>query len=86
MHAAIWSMVENRRSKARVPNDRPMLVASYRADWNPIGYLNYVGVGRPLPPGPLYIDESRFIDVPLNATYRETYNRLPKELKAELPR
>jgi Protein of unknown function (DUF4058) len=84
IHAAIWSAVENRRSSASVPDARPMLVASYRAEPKPIAYLNYASVGRPLPLGPLYLDATRFVDVPLHATYQTTYSRLPKELKAEL--
>ncbi len=84
IHAAIWSVVENSRVSATVPDNRPMTVASYRAERKPIAYLSYMGVGRPLPAGPLYLDATRFVNVPLNTTYQDTYRLLPKELKAEL--
>jgi hypothetical protein len=84
IHASIWSAIENRRAKTSVPNDRPFVIASYRAQPKPVAYLNYAKVGRALPSGPLYLDAARFAEVPLNETYQLTYNQLPKQLKAEL--
>lgn len=84
MHGPIWSLVEHHWATTSWPADRPLLVASYRAERQPIAYLSFTAIGRPLPAGPLYLDETKFIDVPLDATYRRTFDNEPKPVTEPL--
>lgn len=86
MHAAIWTRLDPDAAEESLPEGRPLLVASYRAKRKPIAYLNSLAVGQPLPPGPLYLDETQFVEVPLEKAYADTYRRLPKHLKVLLQR
>lgn len=86
MHSAIWSVVDPERMTPHLPPDRPMVVAGYRAEPKPVAYLNYAAVGRPIPAGPLYLDRERFVEVPLEATYTQTFDRQPEQFKASVRR
>lgn len=84
MHAAIWTSLDRDASVESPSESRPFLIASYRAERKPIAYINTIAVNQSLPPGPVYIDSQRFVELPLEESYMETFHRLSKYLKAQL--
>ncbi|MBX3399362.1 MAG: DUF4058 family protein [Gemmataceae bacterium] len=84
MHAAIWRSLDRDATVESPPEDRPFLIASYRAERKPIAYINSIAVDQKLPQGPIYIDSTRYVELPLEASYMETFRRLPKFLKTKL--
>ncbi len=87
MHAAIWSRLDRDATDDPLPVGRPFLIAGYQAKRKPVAYLDAVGLGQPLPAGPLFLDDKTwFVEVPLEESYMETYRRLPAYLKELLQR
>jgi Protein of unknown function (DUF4058) len=84
MHAAIWTSLDRDAKPDSLPEDRPFLIASYRAERKPIAYINSIAVNQCLPLGPIYIDSTRFVELPLEESYMETFRRLPKFLRTKL--
>lgn len=84
MHPAIWAGLDTEPESVSPPPDRPLTLAGYRAADKPVAYLEYAGIGLPLPDVPLFLDGDVFVNVPLEATYMTNYAELPAELKAEL--
>lgn len=84
MHTAVWAGLDADPEAAPPPADQPYTFAGYRAADKPVAYLEYTGVGRPLPGVPLFLDGGAFVGVPLEETYMTNYAELPTNLKATL--
>jgi len=86
MHAEISREIAPEVEAAFPPADRPLTIASYRADTAlpPEAYLYYAAVGGRLPGLPLFLHEEVRVDLPLESTYMMGYDRLPAVIKAEL--
>ena len=59
-----------------------MTLAAYQASPIKTAYVEPVAVGDVLPDMPLYLDSDFYVNVPLEETYRATWNVLPKEIRA----
>lgn len=80
VHAAIWG--ELAHDDFTPPPDKPLMVASYEADFPPRAYLEPRGVGDTLPDMPLFLEPGRHIRVPLEPTYQMTWNATPQRWRA----
>jgi hypothetical protein len=67
------------------PAGQPLTVASYEAA-RPGGnaYVDTLAVGDPLPEAPLFLEPGGYVQVPLEATYREAYSGVPRRWRRVL--
>jgi hypothetical protein len=77
MHEAIWEAYRDSEDDfVAVP--RPALLASYVATRPPEAYVECVHLGTPLPEMALFLETSRYVDVPLESTYQAAYRGMPE--------
>ncbi len=72
IHKAIWD--EFNETEFEWPADRPLTLASYQAGPPPEAYIEPLAVGDRLPDMPLFLSSGDFVEVPLEATYRTTWD------------
>jgi hypothetical protein len=66
------------------PAEQPLTLVSYAATTPPTSYLEPVGVGNELPEMPLFLLPQWYVNVPLERTYRETWQGVPAIWKRAL--
>lgn len=71
IHKAIWD--EFIEEDFDLPPDRPLVLASYDAGPPPVAYVESVAVGQPLVDMPLFLRPGFYVPMPLEATYRSTW-------------
>lgn len=76
LHAAIWSRMAE--YELELPSDKPLTVASYLCGDSKTAFAEAVGVGDELPDMPLFLESDRYVQVPLEATYRIAFDDLPR--------
>ena len=76
MHGAIWKSLG--ADKGKYSPDKPLCLMSYVAKMPPEAYLEWIGVGAPLPEMPLFLDTKHYVNVPLEATYQMAYRGVPE--------
>ena len=59
-------------------------MASYEADDVTRAYVQPVSVGSSIPAMPVFLPPGWYVDVPLDATYREAWEGAPKPWRATL--
>jgi hypothetical protein len=82
IHAAIW-----RASGARTAEydpAKPLTLAAYKVVDEITAYVEPVAVGDRLKGMPLFLDGERYVDLPLEATYRAAWRGLPRHLQQVL--
>jgi hypothetical protein len=84
IHAAIWRALGDRHQQTYT--SKPLTLASYDVGEDIIGYVEPIAVGDRLKDMPLFLEEDRYIDVPLEATYRAAWRGVPKHLQQVLSR
>jgi len=77
-HALIWNEVTDQPFE--LPADRPLTIAAYQAEPIKTAWVEPIAVGSPLPVMPLFLQGDFYVDLPLEASYQETWNALPAEL------
>jgi hypothetical protein len=82
IHKVIWDEIEEKDLEA--PPDRPLTLAAYSAGPEKVANVEFVGVGDALPDMPLFLKPESGIPVPLEATYRATWDVFPGALKGLL--
>lgn len=82
VHSEIWQEVDGHK----VPLDpqKPLTLAAYVSDEEITSYVEKVAVGMVLPDMPLFLNEVRYVNVPLEATYMEAYRGVPRQIKEKL--
>ena len=63
---------------------KPLTFVSYLADDPPVVYLDPRAVGDPVPDMPLFLDPGHYVNVPLAATYENTFGGFPPEERETL--
>jgi len=71
MHSAIWNELGQSDEKSSLK--QPSIVA-YSNGETISAYVDPVEVGKALPDMPLFLSEDKYVSVPLNSTYRHSYN------------
>lgn len=79
MHGAIRDLLGNVEGEEdeRAPGDEPLTLAAYRGGRPTDAFIEPIAVGATLPDMPLFIIPDRYINVPLEATYRSAYRGMP---------
>jgi hypothetical protein len=72
IHKAIWD--EFQEDDLDLPADKQLTLASYDAGPPPVAYVEFVGLGDPLPDMPLFLKPEFHVPVPLEETYRTTWD------------
>jgi hypothetical protein len=79
VHPVIWGEIVDQPFE--LPPGKPLTVAAYQAAPTRVAYVEPVAVGAPLPDMPLFLAEEFYVTVPLDETYRATWEALPRELR-----
>src|SRR5262249_7704582 len=79
VHGAIWKELTDQQFE--LPSDKPLTLAAYQVEPLTMCYVEPIAVGDPLPDMPLFLDGEYGVNVPLEETYRTTWNVLPVEIR-----
>ena len=79
IHKAIWDQIEE--EDFIFPPGKDRILASYEAGEERTAYVEPVGVGDELPAMPLFLASGVHVSVPLEATYQQTWEASPQELR-----
>ncbi len=79
IHRAIWDYLGG--DPFEPTQGKPLIVASYHAGDIPMAYVEFLGIGDPLPSLPIFLSETRYIPAPLETTYEEAWAVFPSMLK-----
>jgi hypothetical protein len=79
IHALVWNEITDQPFK--LPADRRLTISAYQAEPIKTAWVEPIAVGMPLPTMPLFLQGEFYVDLPLEPSYMETWNVLPKELK-----
>jgi hypothetical protein len=60
------------------PADKPLTLASYAAGEHTFAHIEPIAVGDSLPAMPLFLTTQRYIPIPLEETYTQTYRFIPR--------
>jgi hypothetical protein len=82
IHGAIAE--ELGRDESPFDPQHPLTLVSYLADSEPRAYLQPIALGEELPPMPLFLDPYTYINVPLESTYNQAFQSVPRHLRAAL--
>lgn len=75
IHKAIWDEIVD--SEFELPKEKPLTLASYRADECPEAFVEPYAVGDVLAEMPLFLTSETYIPVPLATTYDSAFNNMP---------
>lgn len=79
IHAGFW---EFRSAEAHgVSAERPLGFSAYRSDTVPTAYFEPIAVGDALPEMPIFLTPDLYVNVPLEATYMESWRGVPQRWK-----
>ena len=84
MHKAVWDEIEE--EPFELPPGKSLTLSSYVAGDLTAGiettaYVEFLGVGDPLPDMPAYLDRSGYVPVPLESTYQSAWATCPADLR-----
>jgi Protein of unknown function (DUF4058) len=83
IHGAVWDNYG--REPYVPPADCPLTLAAYVAhERMPEGFIEPTAIGRPLIDMPLFLNEARYVNVPLEPTYQSAYQKMPAQLRSKL--
>jgi hypothetical protein len=77
MHGSILDELEPGGASYSLPPDAPLTLASYAAGPPVDIYLEHFGVGSLLAEMPLFLRSDRYVNAPLESTYRAAYTDVP---------
>jgi hypothetical protein len=84
IHRAIWDEIEEQ--PFAIPPDKPVTLASYVAGEVKTAYVRSLSFGDELPDMPAWLDEDSYVPVPLEATYRTTWDSCPADMRDVIER
>jgi hypothetical protein len=79
IHKVIWDEIHE--EDFTFPPGKDRLLASYETGAERVAYVEPVAVGDDLPEMPLFLANSLHIRVPLESTYRATWDASPEEMR-----
>ena len=82
IHKAIWDQFAD--DEFDLPADKPLTLAAYDAGPDYVAYVEFVGVGDPLPEMPLFLKPEIYVPAPLESTYQAAWAVFPEALKGLL--
>lgn len=75
IHKAIWDEIVD--NDFRLPPDKPLTLAAYRADSWPEAFVEPVAVGAVLPEMPVFLTVDTYVPLPLETTYQSAWEAVP---------
>lgn len=82
IHGVIWDELSNIPYEA-APG-RPLTLVSYEADDITRAYVQPIAVGSELPPMPVFLTPGWYVDVPLEETYQQAWEGMPRPWRTML--
>ena len=82
IHGAIWDEVAGEEYFR--PTDKLLTLASYESGGRIRAFIEPVGVGDVLRDMPLFLEPGRYVEVPLEETYRLAFDSVPRRWRAML--
>ena len=82
VHPVVWEPLVSDRDPYTPPPGEPLTLVSYIAPPAPKAFLEPVAVGAVLIDMPVFLTRERYIDLPLEATYLQAWEAVPKFWKA----
>ncbi len=79
IHKAIWDEIEEK--DFAFPDGKDRILASYETGAVQAYYVEPIGVGDVLPEMPLFLKNGWQVPVPLESTYRATWNTSPEDFR-----
>lgn len=79
VHAAIWSAFSD--EPFALPADKPLTMVAYQVGVEMTAYVEPIAIGDPLPTMPVFLTPNRYVNLPLEDTYRATWDVLPQPLR-----
>jgi hypothetical protein len=64
-----------------LPAGQPLTLASYEAATPPTAYVEFVGLGEPLPEMPLFLQPGWYVNVPVERPYQQAWQGLPQHVR-----
>jgi hypothetical protein len=83
LHQRIWRdwYGESAQDNPGATPERPFTLVAYRADMVPTAYYEPVGLSQTLPDMPIFLTPARYINVPLESTYRAAWRGVANRWK-----
>ena len=75
IHGAIWSEIID--DDFQLPPDQPLTLVAYSADEVKQAFIEPVAAGDNLPEMPLFLEPDRYVQLPLEESYRGALDRVP---------
>jgi hypothetical protein len=82
IHDSIWRAVGQKEYHA--PQDKPLTLAAYSGLPNLTAYVQPSAVGDTLAGMPLFLEDDRYIELPLEATYETAFSGVPAQWRRRL--
>ena len=82
IHGAIWDEVAGEEYLR--PVDKPLTLAAYESGVSVKAFVEPVGVGDTLINMPLFLEPGRYVEVPLEETYRTAFGHVPRRWRTVL--
>ena len=79
LHKLVWDEIHE--EPFELPKDKPLTLASYAAGMPITAYVEPVAVGDALPDMPVFLNNRRYVPAPLEAAYKESWDRCPPEFR-----
>jgi Protein of unknown function (DUF4058) len=79
IHKEIWDEISD--EPFELPKDRNLTLAAYQTAPIKTAYVEPFSVGQTIPDMPLFLQNDFYINVPLEATYMDTWAVLPQALR-----
>jgi hypothetical protein len=79
IHKVIWDEFQD--ELLTLPADKPFTLVAYVASLPKVAYIEFVGVGDPLPDMPAYLDLDSYVPVPLESTYQSAWSNCPEDMR-----
>lgn len=80
IHESIWREFAGGPVVAR-PALKPLMAAAYEASNPPSAYVEPLAVGDELPPLPLFLEPGYYVPMPLEETYRASWENTPAPIR-----
>jgi Protein of unknown function (DUF4058) len=82
LHNLVWA--ELGQEAVKLPPDRPLQVVSYLSQKKVSSFIEPLRAGDRLPDTPLFLDDARFVPLPLESTYMTSFEAVPVHLREEV--
>lgn len=83
IHGAVWSEIVD--DEFQLPAEAPLTLVSYAAGFVKKAYIEPVAIGKPLPEMPLFLEPDRYVQLPLEASYRTAFDGIRRRWMSQPP-